>query len=308
MGLQLHYRTWGKGIPSLPILMLHGHPGNADCMAVFAEAVAGMHPCVAPDLRGYGRSQVVDPFEMEEHLEDLELLLNRLGWQECLVLGWSLGGILALELALRLPQRVKGLVLVASAACPRSNHPPTDFWDQVNTGVASLLNWLWPGWEWNIETFGRRSLYRYLMQQQTPTAYRYLAHMALPAYLHTSPPGSPSSARRFATGLQPRGRSAPNSHPGTAYGRRAGSPHHRQQQPGHSPRPAPLHLHCLSQRGSSLSLGDPRPGGTGSAPLAQRSRLGKWDPGGWLFRSLCRQGGRSLTLGQLQQPGKGLFL
>jgi len=187
MGLQLHYRTWGKGIPSLPILMLHGHPGNADCMAVFAEAVAGIHPCVAPDLRGYGRSQVVDPFEMQDHLEDLERLLDRLGWQACLVLGWSLGGILALELALRLPQRVKGLVLVASAACPRSNHPPTDFWDQVNTGVASLLNWLWPGWEWNIETFGRRSLYRYLMQQQTPTAYRYLAHMALPAYLHTSP-------------------------------------------------------------------------------------------------------------------------
>ncbi|HIK21886.1 MAG TPA: alpha/beta hydrolase [Synechococcus sp. M44_DOE_062] len=186
MGLQLYYRTWGEGIPSLPILMLHGHPGNADCMAVFADAVAGMHPCVAPDLRGYGRSQVADPFEMEDHLEDLERLLDCLGWQECLVLGWSLGGILALELALRLPERVKGLVLVASAACPRSNHPPIDFWDQINTGIASLLNWVWPGWEWNIETFGRRSLYRYLMQQQTPTAYR-LAHMALPAYLHTSP-------------------------------------------------------------------------------------------------------------------------
>ncbi len=185
-GLQLHYRAWGEGIPALPILMLHGHPGNADCMAVFAEAVAGMHPCVAPDLRGYGRSQVADPFVMGDHLQDLELLLNRLGWQECLVLGWSLGGILALELALRLPERVKGLVLVATAACPRSDHPPTDLWDQVNTGIASLLNWAWPGWDWNIETFGRRSLYRYLIQQHTPTAYRYLAQSALPAYLHTS--------------------------------------------------------------------------------------------------------------------------
>lgn len=187
MGLQLHCRVWGEGIPSLPILLLHGHPGNADCMEVFAEAVAGMHPCVAPDLRGYGRSQVRDPFEMSAHLEDLQELLDRLGWQECLLLGWSLGGILALELALRLPGRVKGLVLVASAACPRSNHPPTDFWDQLNTGIASLLNWLWPGWEWNIDTFGRRSLYRYLIQRHTPRTYRYLAQAALPAYLHTSP-------------------------------------------------------------------------------------------------------------------------
>jgi proline iminopeptidase len=156
-------------------------------MEVFAEAVAGMHPCVAPDLRGYGRSQVRDPFEMSAHLEDLQELLDRLGWQECLLLGWSLGGILALELALRLPQRVKGLILVASAACPRSNHPPTDFWDQLNTGIASLLNWLWPGWSWNINTFGRRSLYRYLVQRHTPRTYRYLAQAALPAYLHTSP-------------------------------------------------------------------------------------------------------------------------
>ncbi|MEN9225278.1 MAG: alpha/beta hydrolase [Thermostichus sp. HHBFW_bins_43] len=189
MSLRLHYRVWGEGIPSgraLPILMLHGHPGNADCMAVFAEAVAGLHPCVAPDLRGYGRSQVADPFRMTDHLQDLEHLLARLGWQDFLILGWSLGGILALELALRLPERVKGLVLVATAACPRSDHPPTDLWDQVNTGIASLLNWVWPGWAWNIDTFGRRSLYRYLLQQHTPTAYRYLAQSALPAYWQTS--------------------------------------------------------------------------------------------------------------------------
>lgn len=186
MGLRLHYRTWGFGIPSLPILMLHGHPGDGGCMAVFAEAVAGLHPCVAPDLRGYGRSQVAAPFSMAEHLEDLQGLLEDLGWSECLVLGWSLGGILALELALRLPQRVKGLVLVATAAGPRSDHPSTDLWDQINTGIASLINWVWPGWQWNIETFGRRSLYRYLIQQHTPTVYGYLARSALPAYLHTS--------------------------------------------------------------------------------------------------------------------------
>ena len=52
--------------------------------------------------------------------------------------------------------------------------------------MASLINWLRPGWQWNIETFGRRSLYRYLVQQHTESTYRYLAQDALSAYLQTS--------------------------------------------------------------------------------------------------------------------------
>ncbi|MBD2020918.1 alpha/beta hydrolase, partial [Leptolyngbya sp. FACHB-36] len=58
--------------------------------------------------------------------------------------------------------------------------------DNVFTGVASILNRCRPGWQWNIDTFGQRSLYRYLIQQHTPAAYHYLATYALPAYLQTS--------------------------------------------------------------------------------------------------------------------------
>ena len=155
-------------------------------MSVFTQHLSKRFQTIAPDLRGYGNSRVNDNFEMEDHLTDLESLLDRLQVNRCILLGWSLGGILGMELALKLPQRVSGLILIATAARPRSNHPPISWQDNVYTGVASILNRLQPSWQWNIETFGKRSLYRYLIQQHTPTAYNYLAADAMSAYLQTS--------------------------------------------------------------------------------------------------------------------------
>ncbi len=137
-------------------------------------------------MRGYGSSPAPAAFVMTDHLRDLEALLDRYQISRCLVLGWSLGGILALELALQLPERISGLILVATAARPKSSHPPIAWYDNAYTGVASLINWFNPGGQWNIDTFAQRSLYRYLIQQHTPTAYHYLAKEALPAYLQTS--------------------------------------------------------------------------------------------------------------------------
>ena len=155
-------------------------------MSVFTQHLSKRFQTIAPDLRGYGNSRVNDNFEMEDHLTDLESLLDRLQVEQCIILGWSLGGILGMELALKLQERVSGLILIATAARPRSNHPPISWQDNLYTGVASILNRLQPSWQWNIETFGKRSLYRYLIQQHSPTAYSYLAADAMSAYLQTS--------------------------------------------------------------------------------------------------------------------------
>lgn len=155
-------------------------------MAVFTNGLSAQFQTLTPDLRGYGRSQTPYPFEMETHLADLVELLDRYAIDQCWVLGWSLGGILAMELALRCPKRVCGLILIATAARPRGSHPAITWSDNLYTGLASLLNRAVPGHPWIIETLGRRSLYRYLIQQHTPYAYRQLAIAALPAYLRTS--------------------------------------------------------------------------------------------------------------------------
>lgn len=183
MATQLNVEIAGNGTP---LLCLHGHPGNAVCMSVFTEKFSQRYTTIAPDLRGYGRSRTSSPFTMQDHLVDLVALLDRLDIQTCPVLGWSLGGILAMELALRFPQRVSGLILLGTAARPRGDHPPISWQDNVLTAIASLLNKAVPGWQWNIDTFGRRSLYRYLIQRHTPQAYQRLADEALPAFLQTS--------------------------------------------------------------------------------------------------------------------------
>lgn len=180
---QLNVYVQGKGFP---ILGLHGHPGSGRSLSVFTNHLSQRFKTLAPDLRGYGNSRTQVNFSMTDHLIDLEALLDRFQIDRCLVLGWSLGGILAMELALKLPERISGLILIATAARPRSNHPPISWQDNLYTGVASILNRLQPSWQWNIDTFGKRSLYRYLIQQHTPTAYRYLAFEAMSAYLQTS--------------------------------------------------------------------------------------------------------------------------
>lgn len=181
--VSLSVQVKGSGFP---MLCLHGHPGTGSSMSVFTRHFSRRLKTVAPDLRGYGRSQTKTAFKMQDHLVDLEALLDRHQIERCLLLGWSLGGILATELALRKPERISGLILVASAVRPRGNHPPVSWEDNLYTGLASVINWLQPGWQWNIETFGKRSLYRYLIQQHTAIAYQHLASEGMSAYLQTS--------------------------------------------------------------------------------------------------------------------------
>lgn len=169
-------------------------------MRVFTDQLSQQYTTIAPDLRGYGRSQTKTPFAMQDHLEDLGTLLDRLNIQHCLVLGWSLGGILAMELALQRPHRVTGLILLGTAARPRGSHPPISWQDNALTAIASLINKAAPGWQWNIDTFGKRSLYRYLIQQHTPQAYQRLAAEALPAFLQTSRPAQQALNQALSAG------------------------------------------------------------------------------------------------------------
>jgi pimeloyl-ACP methyl ester carboxylesterase len=198
--MQLHTQIQGQGFP---ILCLHGHPGSGTAMSVFttplsaANAQPAQFKTYAPDLRGYGRSRTPYPFEMTRHLDDLEELLAKHHIQKCLVLGWSLGGILAMELALRRPDVVQGLILVGTAARPAGSHPPITWQDNVLTGLAGALNWLFfalsgswePAWKpalKSIQAIGHKSLFRYLICQHTPLAYQYLAQQGAPAYVRTS--------------------------------------------------------------------------------------------------------------------------
>ncbi|MGL5872167.1 MAG: alpha/beta fold hydrolase [Xenococcaceae cyanobacterium] len=181
--MDLNVKIAGKGDP---ILCLHGHPGSGNSMSVFTDRLSQQFQTFAPDLRGYGKSRTKQNFLMSDHIDDLTELLDRYQIDRCLLLGWSLGGILAIELILKYPDRFSGLILIASSARPWSSHPKTSWFDLLFTGIAGIVNLLKPGWRWNINLFGKRSLFRYLIHQQTPLAYNYLAAGGIPAYFRTS--------------------------------------------------------------------------------------------------------------------------
>lgn len=183
MNMPLHVKKRGSGFP---LVCLHGHPGSSHAMSVFTNPLSKQFYTLTPDLRGYGKSPTNKPFTMADHLDDLDKLFEHHEISECFILGWSLGGILAMEMALRSPSRIKGLILVGTAAHPRSSHPPISWQDNVYTGLASVINWFKPAWRWNIETLGKRSLYRYLVQNHTDTVYQRFASEGITAYFQTT--------------------------------------------------------------------------------------------------------------------------
>ncbi len=181
--MELNTEIKGQGYP---ILCLHGHPGCTTSMSVFTNYLSQQYQTITPDLRGYGKSRYRDNFTMQDHLTDIMALLDKYQIEQCLLLGWSLGGIIAMELALAYPERFSRMILIATAAHPLSSHPKETWQDLLFTGICGILNYLKPAWQWNIDTFGKRSLFRYLINNHKPESYRYLAKEGVPAYLQTS--------------------------------------------------------------------------------------------------------------------------
>ena len=113
-GVRLNVEVRGEG-PAL--LLLHGFTGSSATWAPHADAWPGLCT-VAVDLLGHGDSDCppdADRYRMERCVEDLTALLDRLGIERAGVLGYSMGGRVALHLALSAPDRLWALVLESAS-------------------------------------------------------------------------------------------------------------------------------------------------------------------------------------------------
>jgi 3-oxoadipate enol-lactonase len=85
--------------------------------SVFAGPLGPLFEILAYDQRGLGQSAVPDgPYSMAEYANDAAGLLAQVGWDDCLVMGVSFGGMVAQELTIRHPEQVRRLVLVCTSS------------------------------------------------------------------------------------------------------------------------------------------------------------------------------------------------
>ena len=111
-GIELNVRRQGNG-PAL--LLLHGFTGSGATWQPFDWPG---YETVAVDLPGHGESDKpagAERYRMERCLEDLVSLLDELGLERAAVLGYSLGGRVALHLALHAPERLWALVIESAS-------------------------------------------------------------------------------------------------------------------------------------------------------------------------------------------------
>ncbi len=114
-GVDIRYRLQGDG-PRL--LYIPGTAGDLRIRpGVFDSPLAGRYTILSLDQRGLGRSgKPPGPYTMADYAADAAGLLDAVGWEECLVMGWSFGGMVAQELAIRQPERIQRLVLSCCAS------------------------------------------------------------------------------------------------------------------------------------------------------------------------------------------------
>lgn len=107
--MELYYREFGKGSP---ILILHGLFGFSDNWQTIAKALAEDHLVITPDLRNHGRSPHLPSHTYQDMAEDLRQFLESHWMFSSTVIGHSMGGKAAMQLALSHPDFVERLVVV----------------------------------------------------------------------------------------------------------------------------------------------------------------------------------------------------
>ncbi len=114
-GIELEYLDRGEGDV---ILLLHGLGSTKADWDFQVEEFSKEYRILAPDLRGHGNSS--KPSERSDYgisqcAEDMQLLLKELKIKQCIVVGFSMGGAIAFEMAVDFPELISRMVIVNTA-------------------------------------------------------------------------------------------------------------------------------------------------------------------------------------------------
>jgi 2-succinyl-6-hydroxy-2,4-cyclohexadiene-1-carboxylate synthase len=193
----LTYHLFRRG-SGQPLLLLHGFSGSSESWINFAIDLSTQREVIAIDLLGHGKSekpQTPDRYAIDRAADDIITITKQLGLARFGLLGYSMGGRLALYLSLNYPEKIKALVL-----------------ESASPGIASKVERDQRlEWDYNladsIEQEGIRKFVDYW--EQIPL---FASQMAVPEYrriklreqrLQNNTVGLANSLRGMGTGSQP---------------------------------------------------------------------------------------------------------
>lgn len=137
-GISYYYEVQGQGEP---LLLLHGGLGSIDMFRPLLPALAAKRQVIAVDLQGHGRTPLGDrPIDLVAMGADMAAVLHQIGVDKADVLGYSLGGGVAFQLAVQHPEMVRRLALV-SAGYAQDGFYPEMLPQQaaVGAGMAEMM-------------------------------------------------------------------------------------------------------------------------------------------------------------------------
>jgi pimeloyl-ACP methyl ester carboxylesterase len=120
-GINYYYEVHGEGEP---LLLLHGGLGSIDMFRPLLPKLSARRQVIGVDLQGHGRTSLgTRPISLAAIGADMAVILDRLGYRSVDVLGYSMGGGVAFQLAVQHPEKVRRLALVSTGFAQDGFYP-----------------------------------------------------------------------------------------------------------------------------------------------------------------------------------------
>ena len=116
-GIRVNFQVWNEEGHET-IVLLHGFTGSIKTWAQLSKQLPSSIRIIAIDLLGHGKTDApanASRYSMTEQIEDLECLFQQLKLQQFTLLGYSMGGRVALSYAVSYPDRIKHLILESAS-------------------------------------------------------------------------------------------------------------------------------------------------------------------------------------------------